>query len=177
MSNDEGKGQVGDSRSVFGAHIRDVLDREYDRSARSIARAETIVKTQLSLITVIIAVAAFLYRDNLTLSLRPATISILLVGLTSGVASFALAAYGQSKATTSSATSIETLTEMLAPERWLNEPDPLFIVANRHKETIADLRKTNGERARVNDGALIAQGIFIALAVIAVGVEVTLRLV
>jgi hypothetical protein len=49
-------------------------------------------------------------------------------------------------------------------------------VANRHKETIVD-RKTDGERARVIDGALIAQGVFIALAMIGVGVEVALRLV
>jgi hypothetical protein len=177
MNGADDDGSVDDPRSAFAEHIRDVLDREYDRTTRGIARAETIVKTQLSIITVIIAASGFILRGNAHVTVHCATVVIFIGALLAGIASLALAAYGQAKATRSSATSLKTIDDMVSPEHWTREPDPKYIVANRDRDTIRALRKTNHERAEIIDRALVLQVTFIALAVIGAVVEFAVRLV
>lgn len=165
---------VADSPSIFAEHLRYVLDREFERNAQTISRAESIGKMQTSMLTIVLAAIVFICRDGHRVTITPATTWTFGISIAAAVISLLLATWARSGAIKTSGTDDKTLDSMVG-ERWHNSPEALFIVAKRHRQSIKQLRIHNKRRSRLADVALYFQAGFIVLAVTAVGYEVASR--
>jgi hypothetical protein len=158
--------------SIFAAHIRYVLDREFERADRSTRRAETLFKSQVAILTVAVGLIAFVYRDGHSIALDVNTVQLFAGAAAMAVIAMLAAAFGQSIAVKSSLTDDPTLNEMLSSERWPSDPNALYVTACRDRDSVGELRQSNTKRARVTDVALWFQVGSVVLAVAAVVHEV-----
>lgn len=165
-----------DPRKIYSSHLADLLNREYDRMATLIARGEVIVRTVLSILTVLVAITALAIGASVGIKPHTATWVILGVASLIGLVALFLGSLAQSAPSTVQATGVTTIDQMIGP-RWSATPgdDPLLVVAKRLAEAIKSLRAANETRARRATWALRAQFVFIACVLAAVATEVVLQ--
>ena len=176
LSTEQPDPTAGNTPSIFAEHLRYVLDREIERSARTTSRAETIFRSQVALLTVAVSIAAFLYRDGRGPKLFHPTVGILAFAILVAVGSLLAAAFAQSIATRTTGTSEESIEMMLSPEHWHDDPDALYVTACRDKDSIRALRTSNGSRGYTADWALWLQTSSIVFAVVGVSYEAARRI-
>lgn len=160
---------------VFAEHIDELLVLEIDRMKYLGQRGDTIVKTELALATAVVAIVTWVTK---------AAPEHLWVGTWCVIACAAVALaislfYGinaQAKTSEYSLTGVETL-GLMTGEKWKSDPDPLYIVANRKRQSIEALRDANKIRARHVEVARKVEIAFIGFLLLAIIVEVVARAV
>jgi hypothetical protein len=165
-----------DAPKVYSSHLADLLKREYERMATLVARGEVIVRTVLSILTVLVAITALAMGASVGIKPHVATWIIMGAAALLGLGALLLGSLAQSAPSDILSTDETTLGHMVG-SRWSAAPgdDPLRIVAIRTAEAIKSLRAANEVRARRAKKGLIVQFMFIACVLIAVATEVVLQ--
>ncbi len=168
--------QTGNAAQVYSRHLEDLLNREYDRMATLIGRGEVIVRTVLSILTVLVAITALIIGASV--GIRPHSATWIVLGFASfiGLVALFIASLVQSAPSQILSTDETTIEHMLG-HRWIapSGDDPRRIVAMRVAEAIKSLRKANETRANRATKALYTQFAFIVFVLGAVGMEVILQ--
>lgn len=172
-----GETRAPDHGEVYVAHLRDVLDGEHRRLASILSRAESLTRTNLTTLTILIAATALLVRSGSLDGVHAITWGLLVTALALDIASVVASVGMQIKATIQSATSAETVTDM-ASAAWFEHDAATarFTVANRLRESITSLRGVTKDKSSRLDRALWLSLAFVVALVGAVAAELALRI-
>ncbi|GAB91039.1 hypothetical protein [Gordonia rhizosphera] len=162
---------------VYLDHLTDQLDGERARQVTLTARAETIVKTVLALLTVVIAVLAFVFGGAVEFRPHAVTVAVVVVAILVGIGTLVAGTFALTLPPADAGTRLDTLNGMASEYWWLtHDPgDALFTVARRKFESIAVLRTANRQRTTLCRTALYGQLATMAVLSAAVIVEIIAR--
>jgi hypothetical protein len=133
---------------VFSSHISELMESEFERRRRLETRGQTVMTTSAGLLTLFIAIATFMTKENYHFGSRA---SIVLICCAFGVFVLAstLGIATQNAFTSYLTTSNATLDEMVdSTTHWNDRVDEArWICAKRHLATIKSLRIQNARKA------------------------------
>src|SRR5690625_4114505 len=169
----DGMSRATDAPQVYFDHINERLSTEYRWKDGLIARAETIVKTTLAVLTVSVSFAAFALGADLGLDVNLLTTGFACLALVAAVTAVILGAFAQSRSWHVAVTSNDTIAEFTTERYWRNHKvDSLYAVACLNARELFAIRKSNQERVKLCNLALWSQVLAVFLAGAAVLAEV-----
>lgn len=158
-----------DEGAVYLEHLRAVLADENIRLDRVLSRAESLMRTELTVLTVIVATVALSTRDNGFATVGLWSWVLLAISVMCGVTTIVLTALAGNKEIELSATSLDTVKGMASQEYFEHGTElARYTVAQRLRESISVIRPEIERRNKRVQRSLLSALFSILLAALAV---------